>query len=92
MNHHRALVRAVGGDVFEAEALGQVEVELDGRHLPGAPDGVTRLHRNLRAVERGASRIVHQIEAGLLGDFGERVGGFLPDFVGADVLVRILGG
>jgi hypothetical protein len=27
----------VGADVLEVEALGQLEVELDGRHLPRAP-------------------------------------------------------
>ena len=92
VNHHRALVGAVLRDVLELEALRQVEVELDGRDLPGAADGVAGLHRDLRAVEGGAARIVDELEVGFLGDLGERVGGLLPDLVGADVLVRVLGG
>jgi hypothetical protein len=48
VDHHRSLSRPVGGCVLEAEALRQVEVELDGRHLPGAPDGVACLDRDLR--------------------------------------------
>ena len=39
------------------EALRQLEVELDGGHLPRAADGVARLHGDLRAVERAAARV-----------------------------------
>ncbi len=90
MNHHRTLVGAVLRDVFELETLGQVEVELDGRDLPGAADGVAGLHGDLRAVERGAARVGHEVEVGCLGDLAQRAGGLFPDLVGTDVLVRIL--
>ncbi len=92
VDHHRTLVRAIGGDVFELETFRKVEVELDGGHLPGTSDGVTGLHGDLRTVEGCAARIVDQVQTGFLGDLGQRVGGFLPNLVGTDVLVRILGG
>ena len=91
VNHHRALVGAICRDILKAETLRQVEVELDGGHLPGTADGIARLDGDLRAVERGASRIVDEFESGFLGDLGERIGRFLPDLVGADELVGILG-
>ena len=90
MDHHRLFAGAVGCDVFESEALGLVEVELDGRHLPGAADGVAGLDGDLRAVEGGAARVGDQLEAGLLGDLlqdGRRLG---PLLVGADELVLLL--
>ena len=57
VDHHRAVPLAVAALVLELEPLGQVEVELDRRHLPGAPDRVARLHRDLRPVERSAARV-----------------------------------
>jgi hypothetical protein len=53
VNHQRLLARAVFGYVFELEALRQVEVELHGRELPQASDGVDQFHVDLGAVERG---------------------------------------
>jgi hypothetical protein len=90
VDHHRLLTGAVGGDVFESEALGLVEVELDGRHLPGAADGVAGLDRDLRAVEGGAARVGNEFEPGLLGHLFEDLGGFGPLFVGADEFVGLL--
>ena len=69
--------------------LGLVEVVLDGRHLPGAADGVAGLHRDLRAVERRAARVGHQLEAGLGGDVLQDRGRLRPLLVGADELVRL---
>src|SRR5690606_41633065 len=51
LDHHRPVPLVVGADVAEVEALGQLEVDLDRRHLPGAADGVAALHGDLRAVE-----------------------------------------
>jgi hypothetical protein len=34
MHHHRLFARAVFSDILQAEALRQIEVELDGGKLP----------------------------------------------------------
>ena len=62
VDHDRPVALVVGADVLELEALRHLEVELDGRHLPRAPDGVLRLHRDLGAVERAAALVEHQLE------------------------------
>ena len=56
MHHHRLLARSVFGDVFQSEALRQIEIELHGGKLPQAPDGIHQLDVDLRAVERGFAR------------------------------------
>jgi len=81
---------AIGGDVFQAEALRLVEVVLDGRHLPGASDGVLGLNGDLRAVVGGTTGIVHDNKPGFVGDFGQDLGRGLPLLVGADELVLLL--
>ena len=92
VNHHRTLVGAIGSDVLQAETFREVEVKLDGGHLPRTADGIASLHGDLRTIEGCAAWIVNQFKSGFLGDFSQRIGGLFPDFVGADVLVRILGG
>src|SRR6478735_11644758 len=90
VDHDRLLARPVGGLVLEAEALRLVEVVLDRRHLPGAADGVARLHRDLRAVEGRAARVGHELETGGGGDLLEDLGRRLPLLVGADELRGLL--
>src|ERR1700733_14458691 len=92
VDHHRPLPGAVGSGVLQLEALREVEVHLDGRHLPATAQRVARLHRDLGTVERRATGIGHQLQSGFRGHFGQRVGGFLPHRVGADGLLRVLGG
>src|SRR6266545_760439 len=55
VDHDGPLARPVGRLVLQLEQLRQVEVDLDRRHLPGAPDGVLGLYRDLRAVEGRAA-------------------------------------
>ncbi len=92
VDHDRPLLGAVGPGVLQLEALGQVEVELDGRHLPRASQGILGLHGDLRTVERGAARIRDQLQAGGLGDLGERGRRLLPHRVGPHGLLRVPGG
>ena len=92
VDHDRALLAAVGRRVLQVETLRQVEVELHRGHLPGAADGVLGLDGDLRAVEGGAARVGDQGQALLLGDLAEGLGGLLPHLVGADELLRVLGG
>ncbi|MPM33813.1 hypothetical protein SDC9_80394 [bioreactor metagenome] len=91
VDHHRLLAGAVGSGGLEVEQARLEEVQLDGRHLPGAPDRVLGLDRDLRAVERGAARVVHQLQPGGMGDLGERTGRLLPGRVVADGLLRVTG-
>ena len=72
-----------------SKPLGLVEVVLDRRHLPGAADRVAGLHRDLRAVVRGAARVGHELETGLHGHVLEHLGRRGPVLVGADELVRL---
>ena len=53
MDHQRLVAAAVFADVFQAEARGQIEIELHGGELPGAADGVDQLDVDLGTVERG---------------------------------------
>ena len=51
VHHHDRCLRSVRGDVVDSQALRQIEVELDGRPLPGAADGVEHPHVDLRTIE-----------------------------------------
>ena len=74
--------------VLEVEALGQVEVALDGRALPLAADGVGDLDVDLRPVE-GAAALVHLVVPPLALECSlERLGRRLPDLVRSHGLVR----
>jgi hypothetical protein len=95
VDHERLLARAVFGYVFEFEALRQVEVELHGRELPQASDGVDQFDVDLRAVERGFAGDGLVFDIQFLQRTFERVGGQVPLLVGADeafLVVRIPGG
>ena len=56
--------RVVGRDVRRVESLRGLEVELHRRDLVGATDGVARLDRDLRTVERAAAGVHHQFQSG----------------------------
>src|SRR5882762_11284186 len=56
VDHERLLAGTVFGYIFEIEALRQVEVELYGRELPEASDGVDQLDVDLGAIERRFAR------------------------------------
>src|SRR5215467_9811252 len=43
VHHQRLMLGAVFGDVLQAEARGQVEVELHSGQLPGPTDGINQL-------------------------------------------------
>ena len=91
MDHHRALFSAVGTLILQIEALGQLEVHLDGAHLPGSTDGVLGLHRNLGSVERGAPLVEDQFEILFGGCFAERLGCLVPFVFTADGFFRVAG-
>ena len=51
MHHQRLVGLAILGDILQAEAAGQREIELHGGKLPLAADGVHQLDVDLRSVE-----------------------------------------
>src|SRR5271163_2496587 len=61
VDQHRTLPRTVGGRVLQLEPVRHVEVELNGRHLPAAPQCILDLYRYLRAVERRAAGVGNQM-------------------------------
>jgi hypothetical protein len=89
VDHHRLLPGAVGRLVLQPEALGLVEVVLDGRHLPGAADGVLGLDRHLGPVEGGAARVGHELQAGVDAGLAQHLGRGVPVLLRADELVRL---
>ena len=92
VDHDRPLPGPVRGLVFQLEPLRQLEVHLDGRHLPGPADRVPGLHGDLRPVERGAARVGHQLQPGLLGRRRAAPRSPPPSSSVADELLRVAGG
>ena len=91
VDHDRPVPLVVGADVLDVEALRHLEVELDRRHLPRAADRVARLHRDLRAVERAAALVHHEVEVLARRRDAQRLGRLVPLLVGADRLALGLG-
>ena len=92
MDHHRRLLRAVGGDVEGVEALRQVEIDLGRAALPVAADGVAQHVFELRPVERAFARIDRGLDAvvalrDLLQHILHDAFGVIPGLVGADALL-----
>ncbi len=56
MNHHGLMRGVVRADVFEAEALGQIVIELHGAELPFAAEAILHHKVELRPVERCFAR------------------------------------
>ena len=82
--------RAVGAVVLQPEAGRLAEVVLHRRQLPGAADRVLGLDRDLRAVERRATGVGHEVETRLVGRLLQHRGGGGPLLVGALELVGVL--
>src|SRR6266702_1462155 len=91
VDHERLMLGAVFGDVLQAEARRQIEIELHGGELPGAADGVNELDVDLGAVEGGFA--LHFLERNVyaLHGVGERGGGAAPVFGLAGVVFRMRG-
>ena len=81
-----------GADVLELEALGQVEVHLEGRQLPAAADGVLDVDVDLGAVEGAAALVDGVLQLLLLEGRAQGLGGLVPLVVAAHGLALGLGG
>ncbi len=90
VHHHRLVALPVLADVFQVEALRQVEVELNGRKLPQAADGVHQLDVNLGPVERGFAGDQLVLDAHALHAVVERAHGHVPVGVATLVMLAVL--
>ena len=59
VNHNRAVFLAVRADIFRFKALRQLEVELNGAALPGAPERIFQMEVDFRAVESTVTLVDH---------------------------------
>src|ERR1700722_5667838 len=86
VDHYRGMACIVRTHVFQAEPSGGLEVQLDRRDLPGATDRITRLYRNLGAVEGSTALVENEVEAHLLCGLTKRFGRPVPLLVRTDRL------
>ena len=87
MDHIRPASAPLGVLENEIELLRQVEVELDGGALPGAPQGVGDLNVDFGAVKGPAAFIYIEGQAPLLQGKLQGMGGVVPHCQIAYVLV-----
>ena len=88
VQHNGDVLLVVLTDIFCTEALGQVEVHLDGTALPITAEGVLQGEFKLRAVEGAFARVQDVVEACKLGGFFESGFSLVPKFVGAYAAFR----
>jgi hypothetical protein len=91
MDHDRLMCVAVRAYVFEAEALGQVEVELQGGELPRTTDGVTHIDIDLGPVESAGTFVDRVVQPGAIQRLAQARRRHLPQRVLADELLHRLG-
>ncbi len=94
VDHHRRLLRAVGGDVEGVEPLRQIEVDLRRAALPVAADGVAQhvfefrpVERAFAGIDRGLDRLVVAARLDLLEHIHHDAFGVIPGLVRADALL-----
>ena len=66
VDHDGAVLLAVLADILQVEALGHLEVQLDGAALPGPAQGVGQVEVQLGAVEGAVARVEDEVLAHLL--------------------------
>src|SRR5256886_16977053 len=80
MDHERLMLRPIFADVLQAEARGQIEIELHGGELPGTANGVDELDVDFRAIEGGFALHLFERDVHALHGVGESGGGAMTDF------------
>src|SRR3984885_3889803 len=91
MHHDRLLARTIFGHIFQAKALGQVEVELHRRKLPQAPDRIHQLDVDLGTIERSLAGNRLVLDAPLFQHLFERLSRVDPLFFAADEILAVVG-
>src|SRR6266513_4048457 len=87
VDHHRALTLALLVHERDVEALGQVEVDLDRRTLPLAPDRVVDLDVDLRRIEDTAALVELVRDVACAERRPQRLFGLVPELVGPEPLL-----
>jgi hypothetical protein len=90
VDHDGLMALAVFADVFELEARGKVEVELNRGKLPEAAEDVDELDVDFGAVEGGFAGDGLVLDAFRLEHVVERANGEVPVFVGAGVVGAVV--
>ncbi len=91
VHHDRPVFRPVGADVVQVEALGLVEVDLDGGQGGLPARRIRDLHVDLRAVEGRLALGGLVGDAGAVQDFAEQGGGPAPQVRVGHVLAALAG-
>ena len=91
VDHDRTVALPVVARVMQVETLRELGVHLDRGHLPGPPDRVLGLHRDLGAVERASPLIEHEGQIHRHRRLAQRFRGRVPFLLGADGLLLGLG-
>ena len=91
VHHDHFLPITVGSDEVYIEAIRQVQVDLNGRTLPFAADGVIELDVDLRCVEYSTTLIDLIVHVPLLHGVFQRARGKSPLFIGAERFLRARG-
>src|SRR3989344_5353413 len=86
--HRDALALTLLVYAHQVETLGDIEIELDGRHLMLPADGVGRHEVELWPVECRLARRFKMLGIALFGDFSQRSLCALPHFFGAEIFLE----
>mmetsp|Transcript_91774 Transcript_91774/g.179822 ORF Transcript_91774/g.179822 Transcript_91774/m.179822 type:complete len:230 (+) Transcript_91774:133-822(+) len=88
VHHNRPLLAVVCGSILQFKALGQIEVTLNCRALPFAPDRVPNLYIYFRTIECTATLIETKRPAFPPKCALKCYNGFLPDLVTSNAVFR----
>ena len=87
VDHHGAVLLPVLSHILQVEALGHLEVQLDGAALPGPAQGVGQVEVQLGAVEGAVAGVEDEVLAHLLDGGLEGLLRKVPDLLIAHVVL-----
>jgi len=87
VKHDRFFLLAVLIDVIAAEAVRQVDVELNGATLPSATHRILEFEVKFRAIEGAVARVDFVAVAAVFAGLGQRGFGFIPELDRSDVVL-----
>src|SRR5713226_6221136 len=87
MDHYRTHFSSRAGRISQVEALRQIVIELDGRHLPFPLERVGHVNLDLRAIERAFLRIELESDFVTAHRFSEFLLAHPPLLFGTEMLI-----
>ena len=87
VDHYGPVLLAVFANILKLETLGHLHVQLNGAALPGTAKGVGQMEVQLGAVEGAVAFVYHIGLAHVLDGALEGLGGKVPGFLFADVIL-----